>query len=234
MNPRHDLNQLIEALHNQDPEVHIPAIENAVQVIQRLAEEAARTLEESPVPLAVAERIHQMGSVIAGPMERLLRESDNQEVKTQAALVLHYSGSASDLAYEWLLRAFELHDDSSCAIAWILAKEGIPNLSEILLQRLDSLSGIEPSKNTYNLLKCLLDVMHQSDWAIPSEIREEIATSIIDYLQHLEYSDASVDEQIFSTMANGLSILRHLDWHLPEDLKERISDIKGLRSLLDS
>ena len=83
-----NLDLVINDLDSTQIEKQIPAVEEAANIVDRLAIKAVKSLVNSPNPFLVAERLNRFGSIIVPHLEQLLRESDNSEVNILASFVL--------------------------------------------------------------------------------------------------------------------------------------------------
>ncbi len=137
---KHDLTQLAVFLNASDIKTQIQAIDEAIQVNFLLADSAVDALQTGQDRYFVAERLHNFGSVIVGPLQALLEASADAEVKILAALVLLRLGSRTGIPI--LLEAVltEQVDRYAALVAERLAANGVTEASTAIIARLRQLN----------------------------------------------------------------------------------------------
>ncbi len=137
---KHDLTQLAVFLNASDAKTQAQAIDEAIQVNSLLADAAVYALQNGQDRYFVAERLPNFGSIIMEPLQALLKESADAEVKVLASLVLLRLGSK--VGVPDLLQAVltEPVDRYAALIVDRLAACGVSETSEAVINRLRQLS----------------------------------------------------------------------------------------------
>jgi len=137
---KHDLTQLAVFLSASDAKTQGQAIDEAIQVNSLLADAAVYALQNGQDRYFVAERLPNFGSIIMEPLQALLKESADAEVKVLASLVLLRLGSKAGVPD--LLQAVltEPVDRYAALIVDRLAACGISETGEAVINRLRQLS----------------------------------------------------------------------------------------------
>jgi len=174
---KHDLTQLAVFLNASDTKTQAQAIDEAIQVNSLLADAAVYALQNGQDHYFVAERLPNFGSIIIKPLQALLKESADAEVKVLASLVLLRLGSKAGVP--GLLQAVltEPVDRYAALIVDRLAACGISETSEAVINRLRqfSLTEIDLGKSfESNALKDFvvssLHAMQTLDFPLPQDL----------------------------------------------------------------
>ncbi len=133
---KHNLGQLAVFLNASDTETQSQAIDEAIQVNSLLADAAVYALQNGQDRYFVAERLHNFGSIIVEPLQALLEESIDAEVKILAALVLLRLGFKSGVPV--LLNAVMTEPVERYAAFTVsrLAANGVSEAVEVMIARL--------------------------------------------------------------------------------------------------
>ncbi len=221
-----DLASALAELKGDDLETQVIAVEQLTGMVNLIAVEMVEALRVSPAPFLIAERIHKIGTVIVEPLERLVKESGDWEIKTLASLSMHYAGGQSEIGYQWLLEALRTGDDYCCVIAKILAQKEFPGIREIILEKLRGyIDGEDYSRETVECVSCLLDVSKVHEYALTSDLTGALGNSIIGCLNSYQLetiTGEAKDAGQYSFVIGCVQVLGQLGIDIPQDITERL------------
>lgn len=158
-----NLNSLIENLDSKQIDKQIPAIEEATNILETLATKAVKSLKNSSNRFLVAERLSRFGSIIIPHLEKLLKQSNDSEVKILASLVLLQLHS--QVGVPVLLNAIKNDEEYAILAAQHLAKVGIKSAIQPICDRLKNSKFEE-----IDLIVSLLDSLNKLDGKLPQEL----------------------------------------------------------------
>jgi hypothetical protein len=129
-----EVDRMISDLTSGELDLQIPALEQVCQVVDHLVKSAVHTLETGPERFLIAERLHRLGPTAVGPLESLLMNTENAEVRILGSLVLLQLGSRAGI--HWLLKAvLEDHNYASLVVGH-LAKNRVHEAVDGIIARL--------------------------------------------------------------------------------------------------
>lgn len=140
---KHDLAQLAVFLNASDTKTQAQAIDEAIEVNFLLADAAVYALQNGQDRYFVAERLPNFGSIIIKPLQELLKESADAEVKVLASLVLLRLGSKAGIPDLLQAVSTEPVDRYAALVVDRLAACGISETSEAVINRLRQFSLTE-------------------------------------------------------------------------------------------
>jgi len=165
-----NLNSVLEDLGTTQIEKQVPALEQAVDIVDSIAIQAVAALRKSPNRFLVAERLKRFGSVIVPHLEKLFQESDDSETQILAALVLLQFNSR--VGVPCLLDAVTQDKDYAGLVAEHLAKLGIKEANEPILNRLRTCHLKE-----VDLVVNLLDALAKLGGILPSDFQQRLSAA---------------------------------------------------------
>ncbi|MDF5730343.1 MAG: hypothetical protein PUP92_20555 [Rhizonema sp. PD38] len=165
---RFSLDKVIQNLNTNQVEKQVLALEQATEIVNSLALKAVDTLRRGPNRFLVAERLQLLGSVVIPHLEKLLSESNEEETKILAALVLLQFDSW--VGIPCLLDAIGLNKDYGGLVAKHLAKKGIKDALPPIINRL-----LTCQLQEVDLVVNLLDALEKLGGEIPLELRQRLA-----------------------------------------------------------
>lgn len=177
---KHDLTRLAGFLTASDTKIQVQAIDEAIQINSLLADAAVYALQNGPDRYFVAERLHNFGSILIEPLQALLNESTDDEVKILAALVLLRLGSKAGVPI--LLGAIltEPVDRYASLIAERLAANGVSGADEAVIARLRQLgpSKVDLGKSfesnpSKDFVVTALHALHTLNVSLPPDVRAQ-------------------------------------------------------------
>lgn len=165
-----NLNSVLEDLGTTQIEKQVPALEQAVEIVDSIAIQAVAALRKSPNRFLVAERLKRLGSVVVPHLEKLFQESDNSETQILAALVLLQFNSR--VGIPCLLDAVTQDKEYAGLVAEHLAKLGIKEAIEPILNRLRTCHLKE-----VDLVVNLLDALAKLGGILPSDLQQRLSAA---------------------------------------------------------
>ena len=181
-----NFNLVMKDLNSTQIEKQIPAVEEAINIVDTLAMKAVEGLQNSSNRFLVAERLNCFGSIIVPHLEKLLQESNNSEVKILASLVLLQLNSK--IGVPFLLVAIKEDDEYAILAAQHLAKAGIKHAIEPIYTRLTS-SKLEE----IDLIVSLLDSLNKLNGKLPQNLLQRFTSENIPW-----QIKTKLEEQLFS------------------------------------
>lgn len=133
---RTDVTSLVADLSSDDIEVQIPALDILCDLVGQIVEASVGALRRSPTRFLVAERLPRLGSAAVVPLERLLKESPDEETRTLASLVLLRLGSRAGVPR--LLEAVTDSSEYSGLAANLLAESKVGEVTDRIVTKLRS------------------------------------------------------------------------------------------------
>ena len=167
-----DLNVTLSDLESGNIEKQMAALEQARDIVKILVEKSVGALENSSDRVFVAERLSSFGSIAIPPLEAVLANSDNSEVKTHASLVLLQLGSKSGVAH--LMHEMAQVSDYACLIARHMVRAEIVESREAIVAYLRA-SNLEKAGS----IICLLRLINREKIELPEDIRERLINANI-------------------------------------------------------
>jgi hypothetical protein len=167
-----NLNSVLEDLETTQIEKQVPALEQAVDIVNTIAIQAVDALRKSPNRFLVAERLKRLGSVIVPHLEKLFQESHDSETQILAALVLLQFNSRAGIPC--LLDAVTQDENYAGLVAEHLAKLGIKEAIEPILNRLRNCHLKE-----VDLVVNLLDSLAKLGGVLPSDLQQRLSAADI-------------------------------------------------------
>ena len=157
-------------LQSNEIESKIRAVEYLATQTQDLVNAVVERLEDpEPARYLIFERLGRFGSLAIAPLERILRESNDEDVRTLAAAALAFLGSRTGESI--LLKAIRWNDLNICiavtALAEVQVQSAIPLIQEVLRQ-------CPINEATSGTIECLLGGLKTLGAPVPEDIRDRL------------------------------------------------------------
>jgi hypothetical protein len=118
-----DLDDLLARMASAEPNIQMPALEEAAGVVRRIISAAISVFETTPLVFPAAGRLLKFGASIRTPLELEFTKQMDRDRKTHAAMVLLYLGSRSGVDY--LLEELAARGQLALGISAALSTAGI-------------------------------------------------------------------------------------------------------------
>jgi HEAT repeat protein len=170
---------LVTDLDSTDPEVKLRAIDNFGEAVQSLVDQVVNHLADpEPWRYLVLERLPRFGTLTLAPLERLLRESTDQDVRLVAAIGLLGLGSNTPVSI--VLDAVRTDEPYLCMAVRVLARQRISAAIPLIEQVLRT---YDISQQTQPTISCLLDALQLLGADVSDDFRQRLCSVKPDWLR---------------------------------------------------
>jgi hypothetical protein len=165
---RTDVVSLMADLSSNEVEIQIPALDKLCELVGEIVESSVVALRHGPERFLVAERLPRLGSVAVGPLERLLKETQDEETQILASLVLLRLRSRTGVP-RLLEAVMDSHEYSGLA-ANLLAESKVIEVADRIVMKLRSADPTD-----IDLIVSLLNALKVCEVALPSDLRQKFS-----------------------------------------------------------
>lgn len=200
--------------------ISMKALEDGVKVAERLVEAAVDALVASNARTYVAERVVMYGSLAVKPLMNVFQSTEDNDVKTHAALCLLHLGHIDGV--DWLLRELETDNDLVIVIAHKLTQHGVVETTHAIIKNL----RVTRPNNALNIVP-LVEAIKKVGGRLPDDLAEALTHDAVTRMRQ-------ADELEFSLVVDSLGIISTVGklQYLPGDVLQRLIASERLEPVL--